>query len=70
MRNYKNIKRIKMFENTFLYTAYIDNSTLFLKGRTSVKELSTSINCNQLIFTIFGFKTTLKEVKVTICKMY
>ena len=29
----KNIKGIKMFENTFLYTAYADVSTFFLKDK-------------------------------------
>ena len=40
----KNIKVIKMFKNTFLYTAYGDDSTFFLKYKHSIKELLNTIN--------------------------
>ena len=40
----KNIKVIKMFKNTFLYTAYADDSTFFLKYKHSIKELLNTIN--------------------------
>ena len=33
IKNNKNIKGIKIFENTFLYTAYADDDTLFLKDK-------------------------------------
>ena len=33
-----------MFENTFLYTAYADDSTFFLKDKNSIKELLDTIN--------------------------
>ena len=71
----KNNKNIKMFENTFLYTAYADVSTFFLKDKTSIKELLSTIN----YFSSFtGVKRNLfkcevagigalKGVKVTIC---
>ena len=44
IKNNKNIKGIKMFENTFLYTAYADDSTFFLKDKNSIKELLNKIN--------------------------
>ena len=43
-KNSKNIKSIKMFQNTFLYTAYADDSTFFLKNKNSIKELLNTIN--------------------------
>ena len=36
--------KIKMFENTFLYTAYADDSTFFLKDKNSIKELLKTVN--------------------------
>ena len=33
-----------MFENTFLYTAYAEDSTFFLKDENSVTELLSTIN--------------------------
>ena len=44
IKNNKNIKSIKMFENTFIYNAYADDSTFFLKDNISVKELLNTIN--------------------------
>ena len=32
-----------MFENTFLYTAYADDGTFFLKDKNSIKELLNTI---------------------------
>ena len=43
-QNKNNIKVIKMFENTFLYTANADDSTFFLKYKHSIKELLNIIN--------------------------
>ena len=40
----KNIKGVKMFENTFLYNAYAGDSTFFLKDKNSIKELLNTIN--------------------------
>ena len=75
--NNKNIKGIKIFENTFLCTAYADDSTFFLKVKNSIKELLNTIN----YFSSFtGLKLNLskcevtgigalKRVKVTICRI-
>ena len=71
----QNLKVIKMFENTFLYTAYADDSTFFLKDRNSVKELLNIIN---YFSSFMGLKPNLskwkvagigalKGLKVTIC---
>ena len=75
IKNNKNIKGIKMFENTFLYTAYADDSTFFLKDKNSIKELLKTIN---YFSTLTGLKPNLskcevagmgalKGVKVAIC---
>ena len=53
IKNNKSIKGIKMFENTFLYTTYADDSTFFLKDKNSIKELLNTIN-------YFPFFTGLK----------
>ena len=54
VKNNKNIKGIKISENKFLYTAYADDSTLFLKDKKSIKKLLNTIN----YFSPFtGFKT-------------
>ena len=69
IKNNKNIKGIKMFENTFLCIAYADDSTFFLKDKNSIKELLNTIN----YFSSFtGLKPNLSKckvigVKVAIC---
>ena len=35
----KNINGLNLFDNTFLYTAYADDTTLFLKDKKSVTEV-------------------------------
>ena len=44
IKNNKNIKGINMVGNTFLYTAYADDSTILLKDKNSFKELLSTIN--------------------------
>ena len=39
IKNDSSIKCIKVFDYAFLYTAYVDDSTLFLKDLTSIKKL-------------------------------
>ena len=77
IKNDKNIKDIKIFENTFLYTAYSDDCTFSLKDKNSIKELVHTTN----YFSSFtGLKPNLskcdvagigalKEVKVAICEI-
>ena len=66
-----------MFENTFLYNAYAEDSTFFLKDENSVKELLSTIN---YFSSSAGLKPNLsknketrigalKGVKVAICGM-
>ena len=66
-----------MFENTFLYTAYAEDSTFFLKDENSVTELLSTIN---YFSSSAGLKPNLsknketrigalKGVKVAICGM-
>ena len=77
LKNYKALKCIKMFENTFLYTAYVDDSTCFLKDKNSIRELLNTIN---LISSFTALKQnlskcivsgigTLKGVKEIICRI-
>ena len=67
-----------MSEKTFLFTAYTDGSTFFLKDKYSVRELLNTIN----YFSPFtGLKpnlfecemagiSALKVFEVAICKVY
>ena len=64
-----------MSENTFLYTAYADDRTFFLKDKNSIKEPRDTINyfssftglkANLYICEVAGIGA-LKEVKVAIC---
>ena len=64
-----------MFQNTFLDTAYADDSTFFLKDKNSTKELLNTINyissftCLKPILSTYEEAGigTLKGVKVLIC---
>ena len=61
MKNIKNIKGIKMFENTFLDIPYADDSTFFLKDKNSVEKLLNTIN----YFPSFtGLKPNLSKCEV------
>ena len=71
----KNIDGIKIFEKNFLYAAYADDSTFFLKDKNSIKELLNTIKDSS---SFAGLKPslskcevtgigTLKRVKVAIC---
>ena len=77
IKNNKYIKGIKMSENTFLYAAYADDSTFFLKDKNSTKELLNTINYfssftglkpNLSKYEVAGIGA-LKGVKVAICGM-
>ena len=48
----ENIKGTEIFKHVFLYTAYADNSTFFLRYIPSVKELINNLNQ----FDHFSFK--------------
>ena len=51
IKNNKNIKGIKILENTFLYTAYADDKTFFLKDKNSIKELLQKHFCFFLTYS-------------------
>ena len=73
----ENINGLNIFEKTFLYTAYANDTTFFLKDEKSVIELMKTFD----IFSIFsGFKTNkskceiagssaLKGLKLALCGM-
>ena len=72
----ENINGLNIFENTFLYTAYADDTTFFLKDEKSVIELMKTLD----IFSTFsGLKpkskceiaglVALKGVKLALCGM-
>ena len=39
-----NIKGIEVFESSYLYTAYADHTTFFLKNENSIVHLSEKLN--------------------------
>ena len=45
----ENISSLNIFENTFLYTGYVGNTTFFLKDEKSVMEFTKTFD----IFSIF-----------------
>ena len=47
-----------MIENTFLYTAYADDSTFFLKDKNSIKEPLNTIN---YFLSFTGLKPNLSK---------
>ena len=55
----ENINGLNMFEKTFLYTAYADDTTFFLKDEKSVTELMKT-------FDIFSTFSGLKPKKVNV----
>ena len=58
----KNNKNIRIFGNTFLYTAYADDKTFFLKDKNSIKELLNTVN---YFSTFTGLKPNLCKCEVT-----
>ena len=60
IKSNENIKGIEIFENIFLYTAYTDDSTFFLRNIPSVKELINSFN---QFYHFSGLKTNIENVK-------
>ena len=73
--NNKDINSLKILGNTFLYTAYADYTTFFLKNLRSKKEMLNTIS---LFSSLPGLKPNLskcevarigllKGVKVTVC---
>ena len=74
-KNNQNIKGLEIFKHEFLYTAYADDSTFFLKNIKSVKELIKSF---ERFYPFSGLKSnidkcelagigSLKGVKKAIC---
>ena len=57
IKNNENIKGTKLFENTFLYTAYADNST-----KNSIKKL---LNTTNYFSSFTGLKPNLSKCEVT-----
>ena len=55
----ENVSGPDIFENTFLYTAYADDTTFFLKDEKSVKELMKTSD-------IFSTFSDLNQTKVNV----
>ena len=43
-KNNPKVKGLKIFKHEFLYTAYVDDTTFFLKDRSSIIELMNELN--------------------------
>ena len=61
VKNNKDIKSLKIIGKTFLYTAYADDTTFFLKDLGSIKELLITIS---LFSSFLGLKPNLSKCKV------
>ena len=55
------MKSLKILGNTFLYTAYADDTTFFLENLGSIKELLNTIS---LFSSFSGLKPNLSKCKV------
>ena len=44
VKNNPKVKGLKILEREFLYTAYVDDTTFFLKDRKSIIELMNGLN--------------------------
>ena len=44
VKNNPKVKGLNMFKHEFLYTAYADDTTFFLKDRNSIIELMSELN--------------------------
>ena len=73
----KRVKGINIFKHTYLYSAYADNTTFFLRDKRSIKEL---LNTFATFSKYSGLKPNhekceiagigvLKSVKVAVCGM-
>ena len=58
VKNNKDIKSLKVLGNTFLYTAYGDDTIFFLKSLGSIKELLNKIS---LFSSFSGLKPNLSK---------
>ena len=62
VKNNKDIESLKILGNTFLYTAYADDTNFFLKKMGSIKELLNRIS----LFSLFsGLKPKFSKWEVT-----
>ena len=64
----KRVKGINIFQPTYLYSAYADNTTFFLRYKRSVKEFLNAFATNHEKCKIAGIGV-LKSVKVAVCGM-
>ena len=56
VKNYKDIKSLKVPGNIFLHTDYADDTTFFLKNFSSIKEL---LNASSSFSSFSGLKPNL-----------
>ena len=78
VRNNSKVKGLKIFRQEFLYSAYADDTSLFLKHRKSVIELINELNSfsnfsrskpNKTKCEIAGNGVLLNGVQVALCGM-
>ena len=61
IKSNENIKGIEIFKHAFLYTAYADDSTFFLRDIPSVKELINSFN---QFYHFSGLKANIEKCEI------
>ena len=77
VKNNPKVKGLNMFKHEFLYTAYADDTTFFLKDRNSIIELMNELNIFSNISGLKPNKTkceiagigVLNGVQVALCGM-
>ena len=61
-KNNENIESVNIFENTYRYTLYADDSTSFLKKLNSIKEL---LNTVEIFSSFTRLKPNLSKCKIS-----
>ena len=57
----ENINGLNIFENTFIYTAYADDTTFFLKEKNNVIELMKTFD---IFLTFSGLKPNKSKCQI------
>ena len=63
IKSNQNIDKLRIFEYGFLYTAYANDTTLFIKNQTSVIEIVKVFN---QISNISGLKPNKSKCEITV----
>ena len=67
VKNNPKVKGLNMFKHEFLYTAYADDTTFFLKDRNSIIELMRELNIFSKFSGLKPNKTKCESAGIDVC---